>query len=127
MSITKLNPSINPTTLADGRGGIYTFLPIYNNIKEWSFIVTNKDSIRGNHFHKEFDEYILFVQGSGLYLELDVTGSVIDIVYMDVGDCIYIPKLTIHTFEPFEDSKAVALLTKEWDKCKEPITKVSST
>ena len=28
---------------------------------------TFKGSVRGHHYHKEFDEYIMFVEGEGVY------------------------------------------------------------
>ena len=66
--IKKLDPEINPVTL-DGRGVIQTFYPESLSIVEWNYIVTLKDAVRGHHYHKEFDEYIMFVEGEGVYTE----------------------------------------------------------
>jgi mannose-6-phosphate isomerase-like protein (cupin superfamily) len=125
MHIKKLKPIINISTLEDGRGGIYTFLPETIDIKEWSYIITLKGAERGKHYHKEFDEYIMFVEGSGVYLEVDDNGLV-DTMPVASGDCIFIPAYVGHTFKPNADCKAVALITKRWDNCKEPITRVSN-
>ena len=65
--IKKLNPQINPITFKDGRGIIQTYLPEQLDIKEWNYIVTLKGAVRGHHYHKEFDEYIMFVEGCLLY------------------------------------------------------------
>ena len=124
MQIIKLTPIINPSTLEDGRGGIYTFIPLDASIKEWSYIVTLKGAERGRHYHKEFDEYIMLVEGSGVYLEVTSEG-VVGTMPVAAGDCILIPAHIGHTFKPLEDTKAIALLTKRWDLCKEPISKVS--
>lgn len=120
--IVKLDPLINPNTFFDGRGGIMTYLPERFSIVEWNYIVTLKGSVRGDHLHKEFDEYILVTDGEGLYTEL--TDGERLTTYVSSGDCIYIPMNVPHTFYPSADTKFIALLTKRWDDCDEPITKV---
>ena len=50
--IQKIEPSINPATVKDGRGIIQTFWPKDKNIVEWNYIVTLKGSI--------IIEYIIF-------------------------------------------------------------------
>mgnify|MGYP001308688764 FL=1 len=122
--IIKLDPDINPITVKDGRGIISTFYPQTEDIKEWSYIVTLKGSVRGHHYHKEFDEYIMFVEGSGVYTELTDGEELVTPVA--TGDCIFIPRLTPHTFYPTSDSKAIALITKKWNDCDEPLTRVNN-
>jgi len=119
--IIKLTASINPSTVIDGRGLIATYLPVGQLIHEWNYIVTLKGSQRGHHYHKEFDEYIMFVEGSGVYTEISNGISLATMV--SSGDCILIPRMVVHTFYPLADSKVIALLTKQWDHCNEPITK----
>ena len=121
--IIKLDPDINPITVKDGRGIISTFYPQTEDIKEWSYIVTLKGSVRGHHYHKEFDEYIMFVEGSGVYTELSEDGKEL-VTPVATGDCIFIPKFVPHTFYPTSDSKAIALITKKWNDCDEPLTRV---
>ena len=76
--IIKLDPDINPITVKDGRGIISTYYPQTEDIKEWSYIVTLKGSVRGHHYHKEFDEYIMFVEGEGVYTCLLYTSDAAD-------------------------------------------------
>lgn len=121
--IKKLTPQINPTTYSDGRGGIQTFLPEQLSIHEWNYIVTLKGNVRGNHLHKEFDEYIMITDGEGIYVELSDGQQLVTPV--SAGDCIYIPMNVPHTYYPSADTKFIALLTKRWDDCDEPITKVT--
>ena len=122
--IIKLDTEINPITVKDGRGIISTYYPQTTDIKEWSYIVTLKGSVRGHHLHKEFDEYIMFVEGSGVYTELTDGKELVTPVA--TGDCIFIPRLTPHTFYPTSDSKAIALITKKWNDCDEPLTRVNN-
>jgi mannose-6-phosphate isomerase-like protein (cupin superfamily) len=121
--IIKLDPAINPITFKDGRGIIQTYYPTQYNIVEWNYIVTLKGAVRGHHYHKEFDEYIMFVEGEGVYTELTDGKELVTPV--SAGDCIYLPMHVPHTFYPTADCKMIALITKRWDNCAEPITKVT--
>lgn len=121
--VKKLQPEINPSTFKDKRGIIKTFYPCNDNIVEWNYIVTNKNVTRGYHYHKEFDEYIMFVEGEGVYTTLNEE-NIEEIVPIGAGECLFIPKFTPHTFYPTTDCKMIALITKKWNDCKEPITKV---
>ena len=71
-------------------------------VVEWSFIVTLKGSQRGHHYHKEFDEYIMFVEGNGVYLELQtmVLRSLLLLLLVTVYT---FPKNVAHTFIPMAD------------------------
>lgn len=122
MRIKILKPNVNPSTLKDGRGGIFTYFPENGKIEEWSYIVTHKGVDRGNHYHEEFDEYIMFIEGHGCYIE-KLPGGEEEFHLVGPGDCLYIPSNSMHTFKPLEDCKMVALLTKKWDECKVPIKK----
>ena len=120
--IIKLDPEINPITVKDGRGIISTFYPQTDVIKEWSYIVTLKGSVRGHHYHKEFDEYIMFVEGEGVYTE--ITNGEELVTPVSAGDCIYLPQGVPHTFYPTVDCKMIAMITKRWNDCNEPITRI---
>lgn len=122
MRMKILKPEINSSTLKDGRGGIFTYFPENGVIKEWNYIVTHKGADRGNHCHEEFDEYIMFVEGHGCYIEKLENGGE-EYYLVGPGDCLFIPSKSIHTFKPLEDCKIIALLTKRWDQCEKPITK----
>ena len=43
-NIKKLDYNINPITIQDGRGAIFTYFPVLDHIVEWSLIYTNKNS-----------------------------------------------------------------------------------
>ena len=119
--IQKIEPSINPATVKDGRGIIQPFWPKDKNIVEWNYIVTLKGCIRGHHYHNEFDEYVMFVEGEGVYTEY--TNDKEEVTTVSAGTCLYIPSGVPHTFYPTADCKMIAMITKRWDDCKEPITK----
>ena len=120
--IQVLQPSINDKGI-DHRGAIYSYIP-GNAVVEFVYVDTKAGVVRGNHYHEEFDEYILIVSGEGVYVEILNDGSKRKIV-VGPGIAIYIPSFTTHTFYPISDCKAVSLLTKKWDDCIKPITVVA--
>jgi mannose-6-phosphate isomerase-like protein (cupin superfamily) len=116
-----IEPDINDNAL-DQRGAIFSFIP-HDAIVEWCYIYTKPNNTRGHHYHKEFDEYIMLVEGEGVYFELLENNQKRKIV-VGPGTTIYVPKKTPHTFFPLTECKSVSFLTKKWNDCKEPITKV---
>jgi dTDP-4-dehydrorhamnose 3,5-epimerase-like enzyme len=119
--IQLLTPEIADKAL-DSRGAIYSYIP-YDSVVEFCYIDTKVGSIRGQHYHKEFDEYIMLVHGEGVYLE-QLEDSTVRKIVMGTGYTVYIPAYTPHTFFPLTDCKSVSFLTKRWNDSKEPITPI---
>jgi mannose-6-phosphate isomerase-like protein (cupin superfamily) len=120
-NIEILKPSCDPTTITDGRGGIYTWLPS-EPLLEFNLLFFNPDKIRGNHYHNEFVEYFLVVQGEGTLYTESSDGETIQF-QAKTGDCFRVPMGTSHTFHATTEVKAVSMLTKPWSDCKVPIVK----
>jgi mannose-6-phosphate isomerase-like protein (cupin superfamily) len=126
MLMRKLDFSCNYSTLSDGRGAIFTFIPP-TAIVELTVIQTRAGEYRGYHFHKEFDEYILVLSGHGIYLELDKNQEepvVCQHFKVGFGDCLHFPVGCAHTLHSLTEMRMVACLSKKWDDCDEPITKI---
>lgn len=122
MKIKKIDPACNLATVRDGRGGIFTFYPD-KPIVEFNFQFINKNTVRGNHHHPEFDEYYLFTEGNGVVVTTSEEGKE-EFLYVGVGDAIYIPQGTPHATYAITDIKYVTFLTKKWDDCAVPIVRV---
>lgn len=118
MKLVKLQPECNLATVRDGRGGIFTFYPS-KPVAEWNFQFINKNSVRGNHYHPEFDEYYLFTKGNGVMVS-DSDGKE-EFLFVGKGDAIYIPQGVTHVTYAITDIEYVTFLTKKWDDCKIPI------
>jgi mannose-6-phosphate isomerase-like protein (cupin superfamily) len=116
-----LSPDISDKGI-DHRGAIYSYIP-HDKIVEFVYIDTKAGVKRGQHFHSEFDEYILLAHGEGIYLETLDDGSIKKIIF-GPGQCIFIPANTPHTFVPLSDCKQVSFLTKCWNDCVDPITPI---
>lgn len=120
MKMRIFKPQCNLSTLKDGRGAIFTFVPDAP-IVEWTHQFIKAGKVRGNHCHPEFDEYILLVTGEGVEVEKDTKTNEEQFIFMSKGTCIFIPKSTSHVFIAITDCESVSFLTKRWDDCKAPI------
>jgi len=117
-----LSPDINLSTLQDGRGLIASYIP-NTPILEFVYQVTNAGKTRGHHFHPEFDEFVLYVEGEGVYIEKLDDGSD-RYIPISSGICLYTPMGVYHTVEAVTTMKSISLLTKPWNSCTNPILKI---
>ena len=120
MSVEELKPTANLDTIRDGRGGIFTFIP-HDPIVEFNFNIIKAGKVRGNHFHPEFDEYLLLTSGEGVIVSINQETHKEDFIYLSKGQCTVTPKGTSHVFIAISDCEAIAMLTKKWDDCEKPI------
>ncbi len=118
-----LHPSCNILTLTDGRGGIFTWLP-QDPLVEFNLLYFQPGKTRGNHFHPEFHEYFLIVQGEGVMVSRDADAENGQrLFHMSKGMCVRTPKGVSHAFYAITPVTAVALLSKRWDDCQPPIVR----
>ncbi len=120
-----LLPTCNVDTVRDGRGGIFTWLPA-EPILEFSLIYYNPGTLRGQHYHPEFVEYLLIVDGNGLLVvddEAGCTGSE-RVVHLSKGVCVCISPHVAHTVYAITPMTGVAMLTRRWDDCDVPAVRV---
>jgi mannose-6-phosphate isomerase-like protein (cupin superfamily) len=123
MAIERLTPEVNLETILDGRGGIFTYYPVDAPIVEWNLLFTKTGHARGFHFHREFHEYMLITAGHGTYVEKLEDGSE-KVFKVAAGDCLSFPPGTAHTIYAITDMRMVAMLTKKWNDCVQPITRI---
>jgi mannose-6-phosphate isomerase-like protein (cupin superfamily) len=114
-----LDPSCNPSTLLDGRGGIFTWIPA-EAILEFNLLIFHAGKSRGNHYHPEFVEYFLVVDGLISLTTIDSNLSKISTIG-GVGFCFKAPKKVPHLVRALSEAKCIALITKPWDECTVPI------
>lgn len=119
MRIRKIEPACNLDTVRDERGGIFTFYPD-QPIVEFNFQFVNKGSVRGNHYHPEFDEYYLFTRGNAVVVTKEKDDKEA-FIYVGPGDCVHIPKGVPHVTYAITDLNVVTFLTKKWSDCIQPI------
>ena len=115
-----LQPSCNIDTVRDGRGGIFTWLP-QDPLVEFNMLYFQPGKSRGNHYHPEFNEYFLVVEGSGIMVWKEKESDPDNIIHMSKGMCTRTPIGIAHGFYAITAVTAVAMLSKQWDKCDPPI------
>lgn len=120
MKLEILKPSCNISTVSDGRGGIFTWLP-EDNIVEFNMLYFQPGKTRGNHYHPEFVEYFLVVEGSGVMVTRDSLDGPDHVIHMSKGMCTRAPKGIPHAFYAITPVTAIAMLSKRWDDCNPPI------
>lgn len=119
-NIEILEASCNISTVQDGRGAIFTWLPDLP-IVEFNMLYFLPNKIRGNHYHPEFVEYFLIVDGTVIMVTKDpATGKEIN-MHASRGTCFRTPPNTPHAVHAITQSLCISMLTKPWDKCNQPI------
>jgi dTDP-4-dehydrorhamnose 3,5-epimerase-like enzyme len=118
--IEVLAASCNISTVQDGRGAIFTWLPDLP-VVEFNMLYFQPNKIRGNHFHPEFTEYFLIVDGSVVMVTRDPeTGEEVN-MHASRGVCFRTPPNTPHAVHAITSSICISMLTKPWDSCERPI------
>jgi len=115
-----LKPSCNLQTVFDGRGGIFTWVP-KDAIKEFNLLYFKPGASRGNHWHPEFIEYFLIVEGEGVMVVKNTDTGEEKVMHMSKGECSRAEMGIAHAFHAITPVTAVAMLSKPWDECNPPI------
>jgi len=89
----------------DERGVIADLIPniIGQGINSVTAIASFKGAVRGNHFHKETDQWTYIVSGKTRVVSI-INGQLIDAVY-NARELIMHPAGTPHAFEAIEDTE----------------------
>ena len=123
MKIELLIPSCNLDTVRDGRGGIFTWIP-KEPLVEFNVLYFQPGKTRGNHYHPEFHEYFLVVEGQGVMVTKDSEAAPEEVIHMSKGMCTRTPMGVAHAFYAITPVTAVAMLSKQWDLCHPPIVRM---
>jgi len=125
MSIKVLHPTCNLDTIKDGRGGIFTWIP-EEPIVEFNMLFFKPGKTRGFHYHPEFIEYLLCVDGNGVLITRKDArdAKTEEVINLSKGVCTRAEKESYHTVYSITEMTLVAMLTKRWDKSTPPIIKI---
>ena len=115
-----LRPMIEPSTLADGRGGIFSWIP-EDEIREFSMLYFFPGKVRGNHYHPEFVEYFLVVEGEIVLTTVDALTNQQLRTLCGKGSCFRTPPSISHSVQAITNATCVSLITKPWNSVKNPI------
>lgn len=123
MKIEIIKPTCNLQTVRDGRGGIFSWVP-QDKIAEFNLLYFRPGKTRGNHYHNEFNEYFLVVEGEGVMVTKDSQDTPEEVIHMSKGMCARTPVGVAHTFYAITSVTVIAMLSKPWDECKQPIVRM---
>jgi mannose-6-phosphate isomerase-like protein (cupin superfamily) len=115
-----LDSICNPETLIDGRGAIFSWIT-RDSIKEFTLLFFHPNKSRGNHFHPEFVEYFLVLEGVISLTTKDPSSGKKISTIGGVGFCFRTPKLVPHLVQAVTTAKCISMITKPWDSCDKPI------
>lgn len=129
-TLTLIDPSCNLATLQDGRGGVFTWADL-PKLDEINLIITRAGENRGFHYHTEFREWVMVVEGEGVYMRWTPENEPrfggdgqFPFTKMGPGNLIHFPMGAPHTLVALTDIKILAMLDKRWDDCENPITRI---
>lgn len=69
----------------------------------------------GNHYHLKKDEIFYLAKGKGFYVLTNRSTKSYFREWMFEGDCVFVPRGTIHTFELFPGSILLEAATEPYD------------
>ncbi len=69
----------------------------------------------GRHYHKKNDSVFFLLKGEGIY-SLQPLGGLIEEATFKEGDCLFVPRNVIHTFELDAGSIMLETSTETYDK-----------
>jgi len=130
MGVKVISPTCNLETVKDGRGGIFTWVP-EEPILEFNLLYFTPGATRGFHYHPEFIEYLLCVEGDGVLVveEVDnlndVESDAKTLIHLSKGVCTRTDIGTSHTVYAITSMSIIAMLTKPWDECNPPIIRIN--
>lgn len=122
-NIEILTPMCNPSTITDGRGAIFSWVP-EDTIKEFTMLFFSPGKVRGNHYHPEFTEYFLVVDGEVALFTVDpLTGKQI-VMLCGKGFCFRTPSGVPHAVQAISSATCISLITLPWEEAETPIVYV---
>jgi quercetin dioxygenase-like cupin family protein len=106
---------MTPTVFGDPRGTIQSFFPD-DHIVEYNLLTTLQGNERGYHYHPEFVEYIMVVDGVCNFTEYGDS--------CEYTTVLRVPAYLPHSFKAVTDLRFVSMLTKRWDDCDVPLVTI---
>lgn len=109
MEINKIKPAF-----IDQRGSIWDLLPI-EDVKHVGLLISENDSVRAKHYHKNQTQYTLVLEGKIRVTTKDVTkkNSKIEIRELGEMEMLISPPYQYHAFESIGRSKCITFSTSK--------------
>jgi len=118
-----LTPLCNSDTITDGRGAIFSWVP-EDDIKEFTMLYFFPGKVRGNHYHPEFTEYFLVVDGEVALFTIDPLTKKQIVMLCGKGFCFRTPKGVPHAVQAITSATCISFISVPWDQTSQPIVYV---
>jgi mannose-6-phosphate isomerase-like protein (cupin superfamily) len=119
-NIEILSPLCNPDTITDGRGAIFSWVP-EDAIREFTMLFFSPGKVRGNHYHPEFTEYFLVVDGEVALFTVDPKTQKQIVMLCGKGFCFRTPIGVPHAVHAITAATCISFITLPWDEAANPI------
>jgi quercetin dioxygenase-like cupin family protein len=103
-----MNLQHKPINFEDARGAIRDIL-IGDDVDAITIITCAKDSVRGNHFHKQSQQYSYVVKGRFMCAVQADESATVEMQEVVEGDIVAHPPGERHAFKALEDSVFLSL------------------
>lgn len=97
----------------DERGAIFDLVD-KEKISHIGLIISKKNSVRGNHYHKKAKQITYVLSGKIMLTTKDVRkkNSNYETIIMEAGDIVAIPPMAVHSIKALEDATFLVFTDK---------------
>lgn len=85
------------------------------NIKQVNILFSYANTIRGNHFHKETEEYFYIIKGKVNVTITNINSKEKKIFNVESGDYFHVYPYNLHVLKFIEDTQIMSFYSKEFD------------
>jgi|TARA_B110000902_G_scaffold230324_1_gene271751 dTDP-4-dehydrorhamnose 3,5-epimerase-like enzyme len=101
--------------IKNDRGYLVEFPVKDFNIKQVNILFSYANTIRGNHFHKETEEYFYIINGKVSVTTTDVNTKEEKIFIVESGGYFHVYPYNLHVLKFIEDTHIMSFYSKEFD------------
>jgi mannose-6-phosphate isomerase-like protein (cupin superfamily) len=85
-------------------------------IKRCKVIQTKDKCILGKHYHNDSDNIFYMLKGKGSYTLRSTISSRVERNWLFEGDCLFVPRGVVHTFELLADTIMLEAASEPYNK-----------
>lgn len=85
-------------------------------VKRCKVLEVKEKSVLGKHYHNDSDNIFYMVRGKGSYILRSSTTDFYERDWLYEGDCLFVPRGIIHTFELYPGTILLEAATEPYNK-----------
>ena len=107
--------NLKKPVIKNDRGYLVEFPVKDFNIKQVNILFSYANTIRGNHFHKETEEYFYIIKGRVSVSLTDINSNEKQVFIIETGECFHVYPYQMHVLSFIEDTHIMSFYSKEFD------------